>query len=94
MAKNNNNFFNKAKSFLNNFGEVSTEFLRNGFKFIPGVGPIVYQNDKHLNGQLVIITGANSGIGKETALQLAKRKAKVSLKYSNILLFIKFLTLR
>lgn len=35
------------------------------------------KTDKKLNGQVVVVTGANTGIGKETAYQMTLREAKV-----------------
>lgn len=42
------------------------------------------KDDVKIDGKVVIITGANSGIGRETALDLAKRGARICLACRSI----------
>lgn len=50
-------------------------------KYIEGAS---FTKNVQLCGKTVIVTGSNIGIGKETALQLAKRGAKVILACRNL----------
>lgn len=43
-----------------------------------------YEGNKNADGKVVIITGANTGIGKETAWELARRKMKVYMACRNM----------
>ena len=43
-----------------------------------------FDSDKKLTGKTIIVTGANAGIGKETAKDLARRGAKVIMACRNL----------
>lgn len=52
--------------------------------FYMNIRCIMNDNEKDMNNKIVIITGANSGIGKETAIALARKGARVIMLCRNI----------
>ncbi|GFR73639.1 retinol dehydrogenase 13 [Elysia marginata] len=46
--------------------------------------PASYKGEESIEGKTVIVTGANTGIGKETALELAKRGGRIIMGCRNI----------
>jgi len=65
-------------------GAVCYEFGTNAFGWRR-----VVTSSRKLNGKVVVVTGANTGIGKETAYQLTLMGAKVCMVYNLAIFCVK-----
>uniref|UniRef100_A0A336MIS2 CSON015388 protein n=1 Tax=Culicoides sonorensis TaxID=179676 RepID=A0A336MIS2_CULSO len=54
------------------------------FRFRSGAPPRIFYSKKRLDGKVAIVTGSNSGIGKETVRDLARRGCRVIMACRNM----------